>query len=56
MENYQGLKEKLESIEKVKVKVVLVVVGALGAVIPKLREWLQKISDSCPEECNVRNS
>ena len=35
---YQGLKEQLEQMWKVKADVVPVVVGALGAVTPKLGE------------------
>ena len=35
-----------------KVKVVPVVIEALGAVTPKLEEWLQQI----PEEHGARNS
>ena len=38
LEKYQGLKEELERTWKVKVKVVPVVIGALGAVTPKLEE------------------
>ena len=36
LEKHQGLKEELERTWKVKVKVVPVVIGALGAVTPKL--------------------
>ncbi|XP_051929435.1 uncharacterized protein LOC127605701 [Hippocampus zosterae] len=43
LEKYQGLREELERAWKVKVTVVPVVVGALGAVTPKLDEWLQQI-------------
>ena len=38
IEKYQGLKEQLEQMWKVKASVVPVVVGALGAVTPKLGE------------------
>lgn len=40
---YQGPKEELKKIWKVKAPVVPVVVGALGAVTPRLREWLLQI-------------
>ncbi|XP_051916213.1 uncharacterized protein LOC127597287 isoform X2 [Hippocampus zosterae] len=43
LEKYQGLREELERAWKVKVTVVPVVVGALGAVTPKLDEWFQQI-------------
>ena len=43
LEKYQGLEEELERMWKVKAKVVPVVVGTLGAVAPKLGEWLQQI-------------
>ncbi|KAJ0057310.1 hypothetical protein NL108_002264 [Boleophthalmus pectinirostris] len=43
LEKYQGLKEELERAWKVKASVVPVVISALGAVTPKLEEWLQKI-------------
>ena len=43
VEKYQGLKEELERAWKVKASVVPVVIGALGAVTPKLEEWLQQI-------------
>ena len=42
-EKYQGLKKELKRNWKVKAKVVPVVVGALGAVTPKLGDWLQQI-------------
>ncbi|KAK7925436.1 hypothetical protein WMY93_007746 [Mugilogobius chulae] len=43
LEKYQGLREELEKAWKVKATVVPVVIGALGAVTPKLDEWLQHI-------------
>ncbi|XP_024121103.1 uncharacterized protein LOC112142083 [Oryzias melastigma] len=43
LEKYQGLREELEKAWKVKVTVVPVVIGALGAVTSKLEEWLQQI-------------
>ena len=49
LEKYQGLKEELERMWKVKVKVVLVVIGALGAVTPKLEERLQQIPGTTSE-------
>ncbi|KAF7656848.1 hypothetical protein LDENG_00035480 [Lucifuga dentata] len=49
IEKYQGLKEELERTWKVKFKVVPVVTGALGAVTPKLGEWLQEILGTTSE-------
>ena len=49
LEKYQGLKEELERMWKVKAKVVPVVEGALGAVTPKLGEWLQQIPGTASE-------
>ena len=49
LEKYQGLKEELERMRKVKAKVVPGVVGALGAVAPKLGEWLQQIPGTTSE-------
>ena len=49
VEKYQGLKEQLEQMWKVKASVVPVVVGALGAVTPKLGEWLQQIPGTTSE-------
>ena len=49
LEKYQGLKEQLERMWKVKASVVPVVVGALGAVTPKLGEWLQQIPGTTSE-------
>jgi len=43
LKNYQGLKENMEKMLKVKATVVLVLIGAFRAVIPVLGEWLQKI-------------
>lgn len=40
LEKYQGPKEELKKIWKMKAPVVPVVVGALGAVKPRLWEWL----------------
>ncbi len=48
-EKYQGLKEQLERMWKVKASVVPVVVGALRAVTPKLGEWLQQIPGTTSE-------
>ena len=45
-EKYQGLKEVLEGLWSVKAKVVPVVMGALGAVTPKLDWWLQQIPET----------
>ena len=49
LEKYQGLKEELERTWKVKAKVVPVVIGTLGAVTPKLEEWLQQIPGTTSE-------
>ncbi len=43
------MKEQLERMWKVKASVVPVVVGALGAVTPKLGEWFQQISGTTSE-------
>ena len=49
LEKYRGLKEELERTWKVKAKVVPVVIGALGAVTPKLEEWLEQIPGTTSE-------
>ena len=49
VDKYQGLREQLERMWKVKASVVPVVVGALGAVTPKLGEWLQQIPGTTSE-------
>ena len=49
LEKYQGLKEEVERMWKVKAKVVPVVIGALEAVTPKLEEWLQQIPGTTSE-------
>ena len=49
LEKYQGLREELERMWRVKVTVVPVVIGALGAVTPKLGEWLQQIPGTTSE-------
>ncbi|KAF7659580.1 hypothetical protein LDENG_00296350 [Lucifuga dentata] len=49
IKKYKGLKEELEQTWKVKSKVVPVVNGALGAVTPKLGEWLQEIPGTTSE-------
>ena len=49
IEKHQGLKEQLEQMWKVKCNVIPFVVGPLGAVTPKLGEWLQQIPGSTPE-------
>lgn len=46
IEKYQGFKEQLEKMGKAKAKVVLVMIGVLGAATPKLEEWLQRIPDA----------
>ena len=56
-EKYKGLKEELERKWAVKGSVVPVVIGALGAVTPKLREWLQQIPGLTPQsETSVQKS
>lgn len=40
-EKYQGLKEKVESMCRMKASIVLVVTGSLGTVTSELREWIQ---------------
>lgn len=42
LEKYQGLKEELQTMWRVKTTVVPVGKGALWAVTPKLDEWLQQ--------------
>ena len=49
IKKYQGLKEQLKQMWKVKCNEIPVVVGALGAVTPKLREWLQQIPGTTSE-------
>lgn len=60
LEKYQGRKENLENIWKVKAIIFPVVIGALRAVTPKLEEWLYQIvgttSDICPELRDSENS
>ena len=46
---YQGLKEELEKMWKVNVKMAPVVIGALGAVTPTLEEWPQQIPGTTSE-------
>ena len=41
LKEYQGLKEELKRMWGVNASVVSVVIGAPGAVTPKLGEWLQ---------------
>uniref|UniRef100_A0A087XGF1 Reverse transcriptase zinc-binding domain-containing protein n=2 Tax=Poecilia formosa TaxID=48698 RepID=A0A087XGF1_POEFO len=57
LEKYQGLREELEKAWKVKTTVVPVVIGALGAVTPKLEQWLKQIpgttSDISVQKCAV---
>ncbi|TWW66946.1 hypothetical protein D4764_20G0009780 [Takifugu flavidus] len=43
LEKDQGLKEEIERMWGVKATVVPIVIGTLGAVIPKLSRWLQQI-------------
>ena len=54
LEKYKGLKEELERMWKVNFKVVPVVLEALGAVTPKLEEWLQQIPGT--SELSVQKS
>ena len=51
LRKYQGLKEELERMWKVKAKVVPVLIGGLGAVTPKLEERLQQIPRTTSELC-----
>lgn len=46
MRNTKGCERSWKKMWKVTVTVVLVVIGALGAVTLKLGEWLQEISGS----------
>lgn len=62
-EKYQGLKEEVEKLWRVKATVVPVVIRALGEVTPKLGEQLQQLADSrnniqdlCPEVYSRRNT
>ena len=48
-EGGSGLKEELKRMWKVKVKVVPVVIAALGALTPKLEERLQQIPGTTSE-------
>ncbi len=49
IEKYQGLREELEEMWRVKSTVVPVVIRALGAVAPKLGEWLKQIPGTTSE-------
>ena len=49
LEEYRGLKKELERTWKVNAKVLPVVIGAIGAVTPKLEEWLQQIPGTTSE-------
>ena len=49
LEKHSGLKEELENIWSVKVAVVPIVIGALGAVTPKLDWWLHQIPGTTSE-------
>lgn len=41
LKKYQGFREELKKMWGGKVRVVPVIIGGLGAVTPKLGEWLQ---------------
>lgn len=43
LKKYQGLKQELEKMWKVRTKLIAVVLGALRIVIPKMAEWLKQI-------------
>lgn len=43
LEKYQGLKEGLETMCGVKLLMVPLMIGAMGAMTPKLGEWLQEV-------------
>ena len=45
LEKYQGLREELEEMWKLKVTVVPVVIGALRAVTPRLGQWPSKLQE-----------
>ena len=49
IEKYQSLKIELERLWKVKIIVIPVVVGALGAIVYKLPGWLAQISGTIKE-------
>ena len=57
LEKYQGLKEELERTWKVKAKLVPVVIGALGAVTPKLAptDSRNNTRSLCPDKRSARN-
>lgn len=46
IKKYQGLEEQLKELLKVKSKVVPEVIGAFGALTPKLEEWLDPIQQN----------
>ncbi|KAF7653103.1 hypothetical protein LDENG_00087170 [Lucifuga dentata] len=48
-EKYQGLKEELDEMWKVKSTVVTAVTGAIGALTPKVGEVLQQLPGKRPE-------
>ena len=59
LEKYQGLKEELEKMWRVKATMVRVVIGALGAVSHNLMapgDSRYNIWGLCPEEFSPRNS
>ena len=51
---YQGLKEELEKMWRIKATVVLVVIRVLGAVTHKLGDWLQQIPGTTSESLSGR--
>lgn len=52
----QGLKEEMDKPWQVHASVVPVITGALSAVTPKLKEWLQIISGTTSEISAQRNA
>ena len=56
IDKYQGLREEMEKMWKVKVKVVPIVIGALGAVAPTLEKWLEEIPGETTEVSIQKNA
>lgn len=43
LEKYEELKEELRMMWEVKAKIIPVITGALGTMVPKLENWIQYI-------------
>ena len=56
IDKYQGLREEMEKMWKVKAKVVPIVIGALGAVAPTLEKWLEEIPGETTEVSIQKNA